>query len=624
MMINSQRIETFPQVQHNPSEKLSCLFINTYYEGFLNSYYSKTPNLANKSYATQMESLQAQCFGDSDFYSHGLIKQGWQAEDLIINCSQLQQAWSRENHGIATDLGIAVDQIKSKCPDIVYLQDLNIASADFLTTIRPFTKLIVGQIASPLPQQCDIKNLDIIFSSFPHFVERFRDAGIAAYYQPLAFSPKACHETVGDNRCHAATFVGGLSPAHSRALNLLEYLAESTPIQFWGYGAPTLSAHSPILPRHHGEIWGKDMFSILSKSFITVNRHIDVSENYANNMRLFEATGCGALLITDYRDNLNELFEIGEEVVAYRSAEECAALIEYYLAHPEEAAKIAAAGQTRTRSRHTYEKRMEQTAEILTRHIRYRGVEKSTVPDWPRISYGYESIQPEQITDRQQAAWQDEAIPTKQRALVQHQLRDMYNGNTPVPFSVLADSIRPLIRDRHKILELGCSSGYYYEILEYLLNKRIDYSGVDYSYPLISMARNYYPKPKFYVADGSNLPFENSAFDSVISSGILLHVKNYKAHIEETIRVAGRYIVLHRTPISRQSVTQYYKKFAYDREVFELRFNEYELVSEFLTRGMALIGAYELHADEVNDKFDITYVFEREISSPIAPEAGMH
>ena len=31
---------------------------------------------------------------------------------------------------------------------------------------------------------------------------------------------------------------------------------------------------------------------------ITINRHIDVSENYANNMRLFEASGCGALLIS--------------------------------------------------------------------------------------------------------------------------------------------------------------------------------------------------------------------------------------------------------------------------------------------------------------------------------------
>ncbi len=71
------------------------------------------------------------------------------------------------------------------------------------------------------------------------------------------------------------------------------------------------------------------------KSFITINRHIDVAENYANNMRLFEATGCGALLITDYKDNLNELFEIGEEIVAYRSPEEAAALIKYYLSNPK-------------------------------------------------------------------------------------------------------------------------------------------------------------------------------------------------------------------------------------------------------------------------------------------------
>ena len=44
---------------------------------------------------------------------------------------------------------------------------------------------------------------------------------------------------------------------------------------------------------------------------IVVNRHIDVAEGYANNMRLYEATGMGALLITDRGRNLGELFEPG-------------------------------------------------------------------------------------------------------------------------------------------------------------------------------------------------------------------------------------------------------------------------------------------------------------------------
>ena len=150
---------------------------------------------------------------------------------------------------------------------------------------------------------------------------------------------------------------------------MLEYLARNTPIQFFGYGADSLDADSPIRARHHGEVWGLDMYRALARSRITLNRHINVAENYANNMRLYEATGVGALLLTDRKDNLGDLFEIGKEVVAYSSAEAAAELIRYYLAHPDEAQAIARAGQARTLREHTYAQRMQELVPILNRHI---------------------------------------------------------------------------------------------------------------------------------------------------------------------------------------------------------------------------------------------------------------
>jgi len=150
---------------------------------------------------------------------------------------------------------------------------------------------------------------------------------------------------------------------------VLEYLARNTPMQFFGYGADSLDADSPIRQRHHGEVWGLDMYRALARSKVTLNRHINVAENNANNMRLYEATGVGSLLITDRKDNLGEIFEIGKEVVAYSTPEEAAELIRYYLDHPEEAATIAKAGQARTLREHTYRHRMEELVPILERHL---------------------------------------------------------------------------------------------------------------------------------------------------------------------------------------------------------------------------------------------------------------
>jgi len=94
------------------------------------------------------------------------------------------------------------------------------------------------------------------------------------------------------------------------------------------------------------------MYHVLNCSRITLNHHGDVLP-YANNMRLFEATGVGTLLLTDWKENLGEMFDPGKEVVAYRTPEECAELIRYYLAHDDERQAIARAGQGRTLREHT-------------------------------------------------------------------------------------------------------------------------------------------------------------------------------------------------------------------------------------------------------------------------------
>ena len=109
----------------------------------------------------------------------------------------------------------------------------------------------------------------------------------------------------------------------------------------------------------------------VSKCFetpLTLNHHGAIPP-YANNLRLFEATGVGTLLVTDWKANLHEMFEPGKEVIAYRSAEECAELVKYYLEHDEERQAIARAGQQRTLRDHTHYKRMQRLVEIIQKYL---------------------------------------------------------------------------------------------------------------------------------------------------------------------------------------------------------------------------------------------------------------
>lgn len=368
--------------------------VDTYYPRFISSLYATGSSLANESHATQLSCLLAQAFGTSDFYSDNLRSLGVEANDLIVNCLQLQSAWARENKvpffpwalklprrsfripavgpwlaSLPGLIDIALAQIRQLRPDILYCQDLSFFPPAILRQLKEEVRLIVGQIACPLPSADYLREYDLILTSFPHFVPRLRDIGVKADYLRIAFDPRVLKLIGRQDRIHPASFVGGISPHHGNALPLLEHLATTTPIEFFGYGAHSLSRNSPIVNRHRGEVWGLDMYRVLASSAIAVNRHIDVAENNANNMRLYEATGVGSMLITDRKDNLHELFSLDKEVVVYSSKEEASELINYFVEHPHEAAIIAAAGQQRTLADHTYLQRMHELVPILDSYL---------------------------------------------------------------------------------------------------------------------------------------------------------------------------------------------------------------------------------------------------------------
>lgn len=373
---------------------MRIVIIDTYYPRFLENFYNKNSELKKESYEKQLNALLLTCFGTSDFYSMHLRSLGYDAIDIIANCSNLQRRWAIEN-GFRFNtfairlspkwqrlpfmgrflssskglLSICVEQIKRLKPDILYVQDLSLFPSFVLKVLKSSVKLVVGQIACPLPPNDYLSPYDLILTSFPHYVKHFRQQGINSEYFRIGFEPSVLERIGTQEKRFDCTFIGGISYAHSKGTALLEYLAENINIDFFGYGADSLPASSPIKAKHHGEVWGLEMYKRLAQSRFTLNRHIDVAENYANNMRLYEATGCGALLITDMKDNLGELFEIDKEIIAYSSKEEAEEKIRYYLEHQEEAEAIAVAGQKRTIAEHNYANRMKELDEILKKYL---------------------------------------------------------------------------------------------------------------------------------------------------------------------------------------------------------------------------------------------------------------
>ena len=106
-------------------------------------------------------------------------------------------------------------------------------------------------------------------------------------------------------------------------------------------------------------LYGHQMLKKLASYQVAFNFHNRHTEDSACNMRLFEVTGVGCCLLTDYKSDIHKIFEPDSEIVTYSSPEEAISKAKYLMAEPKSAQEIALAGQKRTLSDYTAEKQVD-------------------------------------------------------------------------------------------------------------------------------------------------------------------------------------------------------------------------------------------------------------------------
>lgn len=78
----------------------------------------------------------------------------------------------------------------------------------------------------------------------------------------------------------------------------------------------------------------------------------------AVNQRVFDVPAAGGFVLTDWREQMENLFEPGREMTFYRDFGEIGELTRYYLTHAAQRKRVAAAARARVLSEHTWTHRL--------------------------------------------------------------------------------------------------------------------------------------------------------------------------------------------------------------------------------------------------------------------------
>ena len=406
---------------------MRILILSKYYTNYLEYFFSSQNKGIHTSYDSMYQAMMKDRYFWSDYYKMELPAHGYEVEQLVIDAKPLQILWAQE-HGIVYSEtnwyeDIIIAQINSYKPELLFIQDWsNELGKEFISLIKdrcPSVKIFVGYCGEGHPGPGYFSEHSFVISCAKDNVDLFKRAGLTAYHIYHAFYPGIYDQLSKDfAKTDELGFIGRVYPASIFHRNRALFLAQlSRKIPFTIHGEikqtppPQYSVFDKLLYNivhqlergvsHTGKFLtpgiynnylkykedrdlaagvahlitlckdqylGIKMFDLLRKYKMLLNYHI--SPTIAANLRMFEVTGMGTCLVTDWKENLEDLFEPDQEVVVFKSVEEAVDKITFLRENPAEIEKIAQAGMRRTLRDHTYNHRALDMHNIIADFIK--------------------------------------------------------------------------------------------------------------------------------------------------------------------------------------------------------------------------------------------------------------
>jgi predicted SAM-dependent methyltransferase/glycosyltransferase involved in cell wall biosynthesis len=388
-------VNTSRKEEVKTEKKLKFLQVHTFYSAYLDNFYSRY-SISGMKYREHLNTLLSDGFSSVHLIAPYMSGYNYDSKIIIANDLRLQSKWLNEADNRNQFNGQLIDllkmQIEEERPDVLYLSDPITFDSRFIRKLNYKPSMIVGWRAADIPEGTDWSEFDLILTGLSRMLEIAKELGAkkGEYFFPGCPKLDSVNAQLKD-RTNDLVFCGSwTSDQHTKRNDYLLHLAEycirhNDPFRFKLFLSGEIEKLNPAVRKYNNpSIFGNQMYQVLSNSKITFDsrgeiRHKkstggihgfeDIAKEESINMRIFEATGCGSLLIAEEQKNIHKYFEPGKEIVLFNGKKDLIDQIKYYLSHEDERQEIANNGHLRCVNEYSLEKRAGELDKIIRNNM---------------------------------------------------------------------------------------------------------------------------------------------------------------------------------------------------------------------------------------------------------------
>ncbi|MCC5946663.1 MAG: glycosyltransferase family 1 protein [Bernardetiaceae bacterium] len=296
----------------------------------------------------------------------------------FANSAYLQQLWAKEQKlsydNKNWEIQILNAQIEYFQPDVIYTVNPEWFSQNYKKIAD--VKIKAAWKASPFAKGLDFSCFDVGLSFNETYLKQLDDAGVKrVVQQDFCFDPNIKPTLFSSqNKDIDLSFTGTYNDFMFQKRNtllhkIIQQFYLKKKIRYYLKTYHRVKGLVPILPKsfylvYRKSVFFKDFLNVINRSKIVFNCHSDSTGARKGNMRVFEALGMGAFMLSDIGEYPPYIKE-GRDFIAYKDQNDLIDKVQYFLKHEKERQEIAQTGYETIKKYHNVTETAKKLEQIF-------------------------------------------------------------------------------------------------------------------------------------------------------------------------------------------------------------------------------------------------------------------